>query len=384
MDADGQILGHKASFDGLDDRGLKVSGELDKLRVAVELSTVSKTAGPGEDGGDGVGGGGTTLLVLAPVTSDSTVGGLSLYGLSIRGDEDGSHEAETAVPLRDDVRLYVTVIVLAGPNEAAGGLEGLSNHVVDETVLVPNAELLEGGLVLGLVDLGEDLEEATVVRLKDGVLGGKVERPLLLNGVLEAGEGESTNGLLGVVHAHGDTGGVELIDLVLHGFRSISGGEGHLKLSRAGDTEIGGLVLVTKGVAANDDGLGPAGNEAGDVLANDRLTEDGAIENVAEGAVGALPHLLQVELNNAGFIRGDGGALDTNIVLLNGLSSIKGDLIVGSIPIRKTKIVVENVQVQVGKDELFLNHGPDDPGHLIAVEINDRVGNLNLSERHFG
>mmetsp|Transcript_23347 Transcript_23347/g.41465 ORF Transcript_23347/g.41465 Transcript_23347/m.41465 type:complete len:377 (+) Transcript_23347:275-1405(+) len=376
MDADGQILGHKASFDGLDDRGLKVSGELDKLRVAVELSTVSKTAGPGEDGGDGVGGGGTTLLVLAPVTSDSTVGGLSLYGLSIRGDEDGSHEAETAVPLRDDVRLYVTVIVLAGPNEAAGGLEGLSNHVVDETVLVPNAELLEGGLVLGLVDLGEDLEEATVVRLKDGVLGGKVERPLLLNGVLEAGEGESTNGLLGVVHAHGDTGGVELIDLVLHGFRSISGGEGHLKLSRAGDTEIGGLVLVTKGVAANDDGLGPAGNETGDVGNDDGLTEDGPVENIAESAIGTLPHLFQFELLDASLIGSNGGALNADFVFLNGLRSINSDLVIRRISIRESKIIVNDFQIQVRENQLFLNHIPNNPRHFVAIKVNDRVLNF--------
>lgn len=56
------------------------------------------------------------------------------------------------------------------------------------------------------------------------------------------------------------------------------------------------IYLVTKGVAANDNGLLPGRNQAGDVLHDDWLAEDGAIENIADCAIGRLPHLLEVEL----------------------------------------------------------------------------------------
>lgn len=50
--------------------------------------------------------------------------------------------------LRHRVRLHVSVIVLAGPDEAAVGLHGLGHHVVDQTVLVPDSLGLELSLVL--------------------------------------------------------------------------------------------------------------------------------------------------------------------------------------------------------------------------------------------
>jgi hypothetical protein len=51
------------------------------------------------------------------------------------------------VSLSDNVRLDVTIIVLAGPNEATAGLECLGNHVVNETVLIPDV----GSFVILLV-----------------------------------------------------------------------------------------------------------------------------------------------------------------------------------------------------------------------------------------
>ena len=71
----------------------------------------------------------------------------------------------------------------------------------------------------------------------------------------------------------------------------------------AGEGEVGGAVLVAEGMAADDDRLGPAGNQARHVLADDRLAEDHAAQDVADGAVGRLPHLLQVEFLHAGFVR---------------------------------------------------------------------------------
>lgn len=54
--------------------------------------------------------------------------------------------------------------------------------------------------------------------------------------------------------------------------------------------------LITKCVPSDGDGLCPAWNEPGNVLADDWLTEDCTSQDVPDGAVGALPHLLQLEL----------------------------------------------------------------------------------------
>lgn len=48
--------------------------------------------------------------------------------------------------------------------------------------------------------------------------------------------------------------------------------------------------------------------------------------------------LLQLELLNTGLIGGDGGTLDTDTVLLDGLSGVNGDLVIGLVTVLKTLI----------------------------------------------
>lgn len=89
-----QILGHDAvDVDGVDARLLEAFSKGYDFRSLVENSTLDETAGPGEDRGDGVGGGLIALLVLTIMASHGTVGGFGLEGLSVWRDEDGGHEA---------------------------------------------------------------------------------------------------------------------------------------------------------------------------------------------------------------------------------------------------------------------------------------------------
>ena len=48
------------------------------------------------------------------------------------------------------------------------------------------------------------------------------------------------------------------------------------------------------------------------------------------------PTLLQLELLNASLIGSDGGALDTDTILLDSLGRVDGDLIVGLITVLET------------------------------------------------
>lgn len=49
-------------------------------------------------------------------------------------------------------------------------------------------------------------------------------------------------------------------------------------------------------MTANNNGLFPRGYKARDVGADDGLTKHSTSQDVPDGAVGALPHLLQLKL----------------------------------------------------------------------------------------
>lgn len=123
--------------------------------------------------------------------------------------------------------------------------------------------------------------------------------------------------------------------------RSIGRSELHLQLPSAGHYKVSRLVLVSVRVAANDDGLLPAGHQAGNVLADDSLAEDGAAEDVTDRAVGGLPHGLELKLLYALLVRRDSGALDSHVVLLNSLSAVHGDLVVRLVTVLHSQVVSE-------------------------------------------
>ena len=62
------------------------------------------------------------------------------------------------------------------------------------------------------------------------------------------------------------------------------------------------------------------------VLANDSFTEDGSSEDVPDGSVWRLPHLLQLELGHSSLVRRDGGALDADVVLQDGVRAVNSNL----------------------------------------------------------
>lgn len=146
----------------------------------------------------------------------------------------------------------------------------------------------------------------------------------------------------------------------------------------AGEFEVSRAILVAESMTANDDWLRPAWNQTRNVLADDWFAEDNATENVTDGAVWRLPHLLELEFFNAGFVRRDGCAFYADAVLFDGVCSINGDLIVGLIAVFDRQIVIFQIDVEVWMDQLVLDELPDDAGHLIAVEFNDRVCNLDF------
>src|SRR5690606_34561094 len=142
------------------------------------------------------------------------------------------------------------------------------------------------------------------------------------------------------------------------------------------------LVLVAESVAADDDRLGPARHQARHVRADDRLAEDHAAQNVAASAVRRLPHLLQAEFGDARLVRRAGGAFHADAVLLDGVGRVDRDLIVGGVTAFHAEVVIVEFEVQVREDQLVLDHLPDDPGHFVAVDVHDGVGDLDLGHAY--
>jgi hypothetical protein len=67
--------------------------------------------------------------------------------------------------------------------------------------------------------------------------------------------------------------------------------EGRRRVSMKGCTN-----LISESVSSDCDGKTPSRDEARNVLADDGFTEDSSVQDVSDGTVGTLPHLLKLEL----------------------------------------------------------------------------------------
>ena len=103
-----------------------------------------------------------------------------------------------------------------------------------------------------------------------------------------------------------------------------------------------------------------------------------AAKDVADRAVGRLPHLLEVEFLDPRLVRRDRRAFDADAMLLDRIGRIDRDLVVGRVAILDRQVVIEQVDVEIGQDQPLADPLPDDPRHLVAVEFDDRVLHLDL------
>ena len=69
-------------------------------------------------------------------------------------------------------------------------------------------------------------------------------------------------------------------------------------------------------------------------------------------------------------------------MLLDRVGGVDGDLVLRLLAPLDPEVEVEELDVEIGKDQLLLDEGPDDPGHLVAVELDDGVFHLDF--RHPG
>ena len=89
---------------------------------------------------------------------------------------------------------------------------------------------------------------------------------------------------------------------------------------------------------------------------------------------------FEAELLDPGLVGRDRRALDADAVLLDRVRGVDRDLVRGRVAALDPEVVVLEIDVEVGQDQLLLDERPDDPRHLVAVELDDRV--LDFDLRH--
>ncbi|MOA56571.1 hypothetical protein D3C78_1805740 [compost metagenome] len=69
-------------------------------------------------------------------------------------------------------------------------------------------------------------------------------------------------------------------------------------------------------------------------------------------------------------------------MLLDGVGCIDRHLVVGGVAVFHAEVIILEVDVEVGMDQLVLDELPDDARHLVAVEFDDRIGDLDLCHEY--
>ena len=157
--------------------------------------------------------------------------------------------------------------------------------------------------------------EATVVCLQDRVLCAEEQRVVALQRIVHSCSCKIANRFIKVIHAHHHARARKVGNLHLDRFASVFRHICHRHRAFARNTKICCLVLIAVSMTPNHYRLSPAGHQLGNIVANNWLTEHHAIQNVSNGSVWRLPHLLQIEFFNTRFVWGDSRTFDADTVL---------------------------------------------------------------------
>ncbi len=97
---------------------------------------------------------------------------------------------------------------------------------------------------------------------------------------------------------------------------------------------------------------------------------------------GRAVHLLELELLHPRLVGRDGRAFDGDADPLGRFRGVDRDLVAGLVALLDAEVEIEELDVEIGMDQLVLDQLPDDAGHLVAVHLDDRI--LHLDLRHCG
>jgi hypothetical protein len=181
--------------------------------------------------------------------------------------------------------------------------------------------------------------------------------------------GEGTDRLVGVVHSLKDAGTLELVDN--HLFMLVGSVEYELSRSCFLHAYLDILIDVAIGVTRYGYRLLPAAHSGLDARDGNGSAEHRSVKNGTDGAVRAFPHLMEAVFRHARGVRGDGGALHSHTIFLCGFGRLDCYAILGLVALGQTQVEVNRLQVYERKNELVLDHLPQDTGHFVTVHLHN-------------
>jgi len=216
-----------------------------------------QAAGPCKNGGDRIGWGWSTFLPNSVVPCNSSMSSFGFHYI-VRVNANWSHETERAKALSNNVRLHVTVIVFASPNETSIALDDLGDKIVDKTVLVPESLLFELIHVVWFVNTLKSVYKKTVILLQNCILSRQAEWISTGKSVLEASACKAFNRVVGVEHSQVTALiFLEVKNLLRSRCTAISWRKLNLNLAWFGCESVLASVLVAKSVATYNNRLYP-------------------------------------------------------------------------------------------------------------------------------
>ena len=103
---------------------------------------------------------------------DGAMRGFGLHDFAVGAQQNRGHQPQRPIPLSHNIGLNIAVIVLTRPDKAASIAQSLSDHIVNQAMLVEQALFLKILLEFLLVDGLEQIFEAPVIGFQNGVFGG--------------------------------------------------------------------------------------------------------------------------------------------------------------------------------------------------------------------
>jgi hypothetical protein len=233
---------------------------------------------------------------------------------------------------------------------------------------------VELGLELGVEDFLEDVLEAAVIGLEDGVLGREIDRVLADQAVVQRGAGEVADRVVEVVHAMATPAPGNWKTSFSMTVPS-SPTNFIVSVPLPGNLKSVARYWSPKAWRPTTIGLVQPGTRRGtflQMIGSRKITPPRMLRIVPLGDF----HIF-LRLNSFTRLRRrDGRALDADAVLLDGVGRVDRDLVVGGVAVLDAEVVILQVDVEIGVDQLVLDELPDDPGHLVAVDLDDGVGTL--------
>ena len=123
-------------------------------------------------------------------------------------------------------------------------------------------------------NLLKNVFESTVIHFENRIFCRKIHRVATGESVAKTGPGEVANRVIEVVHRHRNASGWKVEDLEVHRLRTIRRRKCQRQHAWAGNLHVGSAVLIPKGVTANNNRLGPARHQTGNIADDDRLAKN--------------------------------------------------------------------------------------------------------------